>query len=237
MKTKKLYMKTALIGMLILLSVSTAYATDSVDVTLPVSQEIMMEDSHDKPESTTFHYELSTEQEDAPMPSGSVDGEYDFSISGMDSEVKIPLHFTHAGVYHYTLHQLDKDTEYCICDHTCYECTVYVQNEPSGDLSVQMIVEDESDGKKCGEILFRTAYRDIPDDSTDNPNPEHPEPEHPEPNVPQEPDGSTPDTPSSPESASPQTGDSSHIAFWVLTAASSLVVLISLPILRKSKRG
>lgn len=226
MKMKKIYLKLVLAGMLILMSVGTAYATDSVDIAIPVSQDIVMEDSHDTPESTTFHYELSTDQEDAPMPAGSEDGEYFFSISGMDSEIEIPLHFTHAGVYHYTLHQVDHDTEFCVCDHTCYDCTVYVQNEPSGDLSAQMIVEEDG-GKKCGEIMFRTAYRDIPDET---------EPENPGSETPQNPDGSSPDAPDTPASETPQTGDTGSITFWLTMAAFSLAALIFLPFLGRSKQ-
>lgn len=229
MKTKKLYLKIVLICTLIFISVSTVYAADSVDIAIPVSQEIVMADSHDTPESLTFHYALSTDQEDAPMPTGSEDGKYDFSISGPDSEITIPLHFTHAGVYHYTLHQIDETTEYCICDDSCYEATVYVQNEPSGNLSVQMIVEDESDGKKCGEILFRTAYRDIPDQTPDNPNPDISTP-----NTPQNPDSA--DTPSS-GTSTPQTGDSSSITFWMLMSAFSFLTLILVPFFGKTKRN
>lgn len=228
MKAKHFYWKTTLLCSLILSLVIPASAADSVDTKLPISQEIVMEDSNDTPETVTFHYELSTEQEDAPMPEGSVDGEYDFTIQGMDGEVTIPLHFTHAGIYHYTIHQIDEDTQYCTCDDTCYEATVYVQNEPSGDLSVQMIVEDESDGKKCGEILFRTVFRDIPGNT-----PDQSEPENPAPDNSQNPDNSTPATPSSPESSTPQTGDSSAITFWMLMAGFSVAALIFLPILHK----
>lgn len=229
MKTKHFYWKTALLCSLILSLVIPASATDSVDISLPISQEIVMRDSKDTPETTTFHYELSTEQEDAPMPVGSENGEYDFTIQGMDSEVTIPFHFTHAGVYHYTIHQVDEDTQYCTCDHSHYEATVYVQNTPSGDLSAQMIVEEET-GEKIGEILFRTVYRDIPNNTPGE--------------VPTEP--SAPDVPQNPDSTtsgnqapadSPQTGDTSSIALWMLMAGGSAAVLLFLPILKKSKHG
>lgn len=201
MKAKNLYLKALLIGTLMLMFVSTAYANDCVKTTLPISQEIVMTDPDDSPETLSCHYVLSTEQEDAPMPEGSKDGEYFFSIDGMDAKTTIPLCFNHAGVYRYTLYQMDKDTEYRICDRSHYEATVYVLNEPNGALSTQVIVQ-ENGGEKSGEILFRTVYRDIP--------------------------SSNPEQESAPQSSSPKTGDSVNITLWMILAVVSLFTLLSL---------
>lgn len=153
-----------------LLSASTVYAADyTVETALPVKQHVVIQEGTSVPVRPTGVYELSAAEQDTPMPQGSKNGSYLFSIEGNDKQADIPLSYTHAGVYVYTLRQITADAAYYTYDKTVYTVTAYIQNDPSGGLTCQLIMEN-AHKEKCGEAVFRNSYHGPKtDDSSESP--------------------------------------------------------------------
>lgn len=153
-----------------LLFTGTVYAADyTVKITLPVRQQVVIENEAAESVRPTGVYELSAAEKDFPMPEGSKNGSYVFSIEGNDKQADIPLSYTHAGVYVYTLRQITADAAYYTYDKTVYTVTAYIQNDPSGGLTCQLIMEN-AHKEKCGEAVFRNSYHGPKtDDSSESP--------------------------------------------------------------------
>lgn len=170
MKTsKRIFLQVMLVLGLVMLSVSTANAANiTVSVSLPVKQKFVIQNETGDAVNETGVYELVAEDDTMPLPEGSQNGIYSFSIQGTDREMSIPFRYDHAGVYRYSLRQITKDAEKYSYDRASYRIIVYVQNEKSGELSAQMIVQNAS-GEKCGEVVFHNSYK-----SAALPNPDGP---------------------------------------------------------------
>lgn len=164
MKTKKMQklILHALCALCIgLLSVRTVYASDDAAETwLPVRQQFTLSGESAVPVRQIGIYELSSVDPSSPMPKGSQDGKYVFSLEGANTRITIPLSYTHAGIYRYALYQITEDAENYFYDRTRYTITVYIQNEPSGGLSSQLIAEIAG-GEKGREAVFSNSYKDI----------------------------------------------------------------------------
>lgn len=132
-------------------------AEASVKLELPVRQIIEVRDGTVGSVPTTGTYELSVLSEDAPMPEGSKDKAYSFTIEGRDNSVTLSFIYTHGGIFQYRLIQTTQGAGNYACDGTEYQISVYVKNADDGGLVTEVIAEKES-GKKSGEICFINRY-------------------------------------------------------------------------------
>lgn len=159
----KIYIKQKAILALLLLNLlimtnSVAYAAENpIAVELAVKQTIEYENTTTEQFNKTGTYELTGLTEEAPMPEGSEYNVYAFSINGVDKTVKIPMLYTHGGMYQYQLTQTTKKQDAYTYDGTKYKITVYVKNSENGGLVAEVMAENGS-GKKCTDITFRNQY-------------------------------------------------------------------------------
>lgn len=101
-------------------------------------------------------YEMTALDFDNPMPEGSTDGRYTFSLKG-DKQAELAMTYDHGGVYRYQLRQTTKDAERYTYDRAVYIVSVYINNGENGQLIPQVIVENEQK-EKCEDILFENTY-------------------------------------------------------------------------------
>lgn len=215
MNTQKINRKHCIIVFILLLAYflfvrgSNVYAQDNniASVTLPV-QQIFEAINGDKVDSK-FYYRLIPLEPENPMPNGSTDNGYVFSLEGNENINTEPISFSSTGIYTYQMEQVieNKNSGY-IYDEQVYHITIYI-NKTSEGLSAQVIVKNSND-YKVDVLEFTNAY----DNSRDS-------------------DPSTPNSynksrgSDSSKSQNVKTGDFVNFAFWFLifTLASSLVLI------------
>ena len=148
----------ALMAMLCLLGtglIPTAQASGPQAVTLTITQ--VLDPGPTMPSRQAFTYRLSSESPNAPMPSGSVDGNYEFALSGNMTIELGPLTFNSSGVYNYDLRGVTQAMEGYVLDYQVYSIRVTV----SWDLKATVIVHDKA-GYKVGELSFTQMYSPPP---------------------------------------------------------------------------
>lgn len=105
----------------------------------------------------TFHYILRADETDAPMPKGSVDGEYTFSLSG-NASVNLRINATEAGTYRYTLAQdLSGAKEWYEYDKQQYRVVLDVRPDGYGGLSSVLLIYNPA-GEKVLSVEFSNSY-------------------------------------------------------------------------------
>lgn len=131
-----------------------AAGNSAVTVQIPVTQEFTVSGTEET--DGEFSYLLTGIGGDAPMPAGSVENVWRFSVTD-SGNVRIPIEFTHAGVFTYEL-RLDgnKAKNGYTYDGRIYTLSIYVSNVESG-LAADLIVQNEN-GDKASEIVFKNSY-------------------------------------------------------------------------------
>ena len=131
-------------------------AKENIAVEIPVRQVFHGDEGKETPEGI-FEYEMTAQESGAPMPEGSKDGVYGFSMKGTESRKIGMLVFEHGGIWSYQIRQQisDKKENY-IYDPAIYTIEIYVKNSERG-LTAEMIIMNES-GSKCDEVGFENTY-------------------------------------------------------------------------------
>jgi pilin isopeptide linkage protein len=107
-----------------------------------------------------FKYRLKSLEPDTPMPPGSTETGYTFTITGTGSKEIGPLNYGRQGVYRYELYQvIDAEKTGWTYDKRVYTIKVYVSEE----LTVSLVVINV-DGTKEDEIRFENKYTVLPSD-------------------------------------------------------------------------
>lgn len=136
-----------------------AYASGNpIEVIIPVIQDFYIQSNSTHLSEPVGKYELYSGDSDSPMPKGSKNGRFEFSIVGSNTSTEINFLSSRAGVYNYTLKQITEDAEQYTYDRTVYAITLYIENTPDGQFSSQIVVEN-GDGGKCAEIRFENYYK------------------------------------------------------------------------------
>lgn len=156
---RKIKLSAILLFLFFIMPISSAYAAaNSVEIDLPVKQTFVVHNQGTTKVNLTGTYELSATDESTPMPDGSKDGKYIFTIDGADAQATLSTSYAKTGTYNYTLKQITTGTDNYSYDRSSYTITVYIKNGNAGNLNYQVIVKNE-DNEKCGEILFRNSYK------------------------------------------------------------------------------
>lgn len=144
-------------------------ASGYVKVPLTVRQmfELKNQPEDAKPAGT---YLFQASDKNIPMPEGSRNGEYSFSLTGEKAETTLVISYSEAGIYHYQILQTTKDKKMYTYDRSIYQVTVYVEKGDNGKLIPQVIVEKE-DGKKYGNIEFHNSCTGTVPEITVTPSP------------------------------------------------------------------
>ena len=203
--------KTAiiLVTMLLFLSVQiSTFASDNHNaVKIPVSQTF---DSEAEEVADEFSYIMTTDQSDAPMPAGSRNMQYSWTME-KNAATEIILNVKTAGQYHYNIYQTTEKKEDYKYDQSRYYVTVEAYYNESNQLKVVTIVANEK-GEKIEAISFKNSYM-----GEEKPNQTQPS------------DPSQPSGPShsdeSGRSNSVKTGDDSPVMGYFLLLFGSLICL------------
>jgi len=142
-----------------------AHAEETADVSLSVNQTFSVTGSTVSLEGGVFTYLLSAVTADTPMPVGSAQGGYQFSIKENQSLEIVPMIYSRNGVYEYRLGLLNsaKKTGYTY-DKRMYDVTVYVNNIES-DPVIKVIAKNKF-GDKVNSLDFEHAYQPLASDPT-----------------------------------------------------------------------
>ena len=214
MKKILLCIATAVLLMTLMANPVLAEEPDNT-VNLPVSQTVKLEGAGAKAEDAEVQYVLTALEANAPMPEGTEDGTYTFSLTG-EQEMTLPaMEFTGAGEWHY---ELRASSEKGSVRPEKVTITVYVLGE-GGSLESFVIVTGE-DGAKC-ELSFEVT---VTAEEPEKPEPEKPEPEKPEP---EKPEPVEPVTPGG-EEKPPKTGDTFPLGTYGAVALTSVILLVLL---------
>lgn len=209
-KSKRIFILTALLFSFLSFPVSQVFATpDMAEVPLTVKQSFVVKNPA-KEMDFTGTYEFCTTDEEAPMPEGTKDGIYSFSLNGEQAETTIDLQYLHAGAYRYQLEQIIAEKKGYQYDKSCYDITVYVENGKNGELIPQVMAK-KGEGEKSGELEFLNSYQG---EKTET---------------------STLSDPSKPNKPI-KTGDTTHIMVYVGIATGSLCLILALIIQKNIAR-
>ena len=209
-----------LVTMLLFLNMQiSVFASDNCTVVkIPVRQIF---DSEVEGIADEFSYIMTTDQSDAPMPAGSRNMQYSWTMK-KNAATEITLNVKTAGQYHYTLCQTTEKKDNYKYDQNKYHVTVEAYYNESNQLKVVTIVANEK-GEKIEAISFKNSYM-----GEEKPNLTQP---------------SNPSQPSGPsysdglgKTNSVKTGDDSPVMGYFLLLFGSLICL-SVLIHKKQKRN
>ena len=161
-----------LISLPVILPISLVYAADGTQATFTVTQAVISDNPYQ-----TFAYRLVPMTTGAPMPSGSGQDGYVFTITGMGEHVTESISFGNPGVFLYELSCITGDADGLTIDRRTYNIEVTVTD----DSQMYMIVYIQT-GVKLPEIVFEHIVAPSP---SPTPSPIHtpgptptPAPEH-----------------------------------------------------------
>lgn len=139
------------------LSVKADAAQKKAVAKIPVSQTFEIKNQIPDELNREFQYTLTCGDKKNPMPEGTSEGIYTFTLKDNDKKV-IEITCEHAGVYYYNLKQQvsDKKNKFSY-DEKNYQVSVYVTNSTDGGLDTQVIVK-KPDGTKTAEAHFYNCY-------------------------------------------------------------------------------
>ena len=126
-----------LIGMLAsFIAFSVPIAEASGQVTLPSIQQMFTINTHGPtPPTSTFTYRLTPRDATHPMPTGSLQNVYTFSISGDNTHSPV-ITFTQSGVYAYDITHTTVDRANFAHDRQTFTVTVYVASDLSATFTI-----------------------------------------------------------------------------------------------------
>ena len=203
--------KTAIILLTMLLFLSmqlSIYASDNhTEVKIPVRQIF---DSEVEGISDEFSYIMTTDQSDAPMPAGSRNMQYSWTME-KNAATEIILNVKTAGQYHYNIYQTTEKKDDYKYDQSRYYVTVEAYYNESNQLKVVTIVANEK-GEKIEAISFKNRYM-----GEEKPN-------QTQPSNPSQPSGPS-HSDESGRSNSVKTGDDSPVMGYFLLLFGSLICL------------
>ena len=181
-------------------------------------------------EDATFTYVLTPEDPKAPMPEGSTEDGYEFSITGNGSRYIGLFDYKKQGVFKYELRKVtESERPGFVHQRRKYDIEVYVDKE----LAAGVVALNE-DGSKAEYIIFASSY-EIMSEEADPIAPAYPKP----PSVSDKPKNQQvirPDSPAKPAVSSFKTGDDSNPALYrAMLAVSGATIPLLLFLLRKRR--
>ena len=159
----------ALVLSLAVLPLTAFAATNSVDI--PVQQIFGVQPG--AASQGTFSYVLTPNNTGQPMPAGTVDGRYIFSITGSDTYTITIGDFPHAGYFFYTVRAEERaaNDSYTL-DDTVYTIIIEVTNNVGGGVTARLhavaVGTEVTEATKTEDIIFDKRYAFTYSDSTAN---------------------------------------------------------------------
>lgn len=143
-----------LVAVILLLGMQTSAYAESVTAHLPVEQTFS---TNLTGVDNVFHYVLRAEETGAPMPDGSVNGEYAFTLRG-NTSIDLQFNASQVGTYHYTLTQDVIDAEeWYEYDRRQYTVMLQVYVGSDGRLTSVLLIYNPA-GEKVESAVFSNRY-------------------------------------------------------------------------------
>ena len=140
-----------------LASVSAFAAEPSAVAKLPAEQRFEIPGGQEA--ESTFQYVLEATDAKTPMPEGSKDGSYSFSMTGTQKIYLDEITYTSPGIYRYEAYQIvEEPIEGYEYDGTRYTVNVYVKNAAAGGPAAEIVIQNEK-GEKCGSMVFCNRFK------------------------------------------------------------------------------
>lgn len=162
--TKKHLACLVLMVCFLLMAGVSVYAEEIASVRLPVNQMFFVTGSTLSDEDGIFAYELTAADAETPMPAGSTQEGYQFSLKGNQSLEIGPMTYFDTGIYEYRLELVisNEKTGY-VYDKEVYFITVYVKNTQN-DGPVAGVIAKNTAGNKVGSLDFKHTYQPLASD-------------------------------------------------------------------------
>lgn len=143
-----------LVAVILLLGMQTSAYAESVTAHLPVEQTFS---TNLTGVDNVFHYVLRADEPGAPMPDGSVNGEYAFTLRG-NTSIDLQFNASQVGTYHYTLTQDVIDAEeWYEYDRRQYTVMLQVYVGSDGRLTSVLLIYNPA-GEKVETAVFSNRY-------------------------------------------------------------------------------
>lgn len=136
--------------------IQAIYAANEQIVMIDVQQVIKQDQALFESEKT-FSYQLQAIEKLSPMPKNSLNGVFNFTMTGNDIVQIDAIHYEQEGIYQYELKQILNDEASYELDEQRYQIIVYVKKTSVGTLDVQ-VVEQNSKNEKVPVIQFTNKY-------------------------------------------------------------------------------
>ena len=122
---------------------------NAAEVKIPVVQVV---ENEAKDQAEEFSYVLTTNQSEAPMPKGSKENQYCWSMKKKETvEISIPV--TTRGIYHYQIYQTTEPKEAYACDQSRYDVSVEAFYNEADQFKTVTVVKNQK-GEKIDQITF-----------------------------------------------------------------------------------
>ena len=130
----------------------------AMEVDIPY-QQTFKNDSSESSVADTFDYELTAADAASPVPEGSTDSAYDFSLKGnVSGSLNLNITFPKPGYYYYTVRsKVDNPKKGYTYNSKTYTVMVMVVNGSDGLESSAITIKD-SDNTKYDKLVFKTKY-------------------------------------------------------------------------------
>lgn len=156
-KTKKYFGIAAGIICAMLTSLSVFAAEPSVGVKIPAEQRF--ENQSGQEAESTFHYILKAADRGVPMPKGSKEDTYSFSMTGTQRIFLDEISYVTPGVYHYEAFQeVSEPHEDYQYDGSRYIVEIHVKNTVSQGLETEIFIQND-EGEKCEGLIFENSFK------------------------------------------------------------------------------
>lgn len=110
-----------------------------------------------KSEHLKGDYLLESLDSNNPMPAGSQQDKYIFSLKGEKANQNIRFDYENVGIYKYQIRQISTKKENYQYDQSVYSIDIYVLNDANNGFKTQVIVLNQ-DGTKKADIQFKNVY-------------------------------------------------------------------------------
>lgn len=142
---------------------ATAFAAQpSAEALIPAGQSF--DDQSGRAAEDTFQYILKAENDKTPVPEGSENGVYSFSMTGTQEIWLDRISYVKPGIYRYEAYQtVEEPQDGYRYDDTVYTVYVNVVNTSSGGLEAGVVIQNEA-GEKCENLFFENSFSDRPAD-------------------------------------------------------------------------
>ena len=139
------------LSMLLFLSMQIpVFASEPVtEVKIPVEQVV---EGEAQDQAAEFSYVLTTNQNEAPMPKGSKEKQYVWSMKKKET-AKIIIPITTDGTYHYQIYQTTEQKDAYECDQSHFDVSVEAFYNEANQLKTVTVVKNPK-GEKTDQITF-----------------------------------------------------------------------------------